>query len=161
MQFSTRRRGATAVLLTGCVVGLLDGAAAILNAWFRSGTTPEIVFKFIASAIFGGAAYTGGSGMIAVGVFLHFLVAIIWSAIFFRAYPRLRILQQNKWIVGCAYGLFVWLMMTLVVVPLTKVPDMPFNWQAAARGWVIHMLLVGIPIVLMTRHWYRITVKFP
>ncbi|AWO00973.1 hypothetical protein DLD77_04280 [Chitinophaga alhagiae] len=155
MQFSTKRPGAVAVLVTGCAVGVLDGAAALVNAWLKSGIPPEKVFRYIASAMYGKAAYTGGGAMIAAGVVLHFIVAVIWSAVFFIAYRYWPLLRGNKWVVGCMYGLFVWLMMNLVVVPLTHVPPLTFNWEGMITGWVIHMLLVGIPIVWLTQWWYN------
>lgn len=162
MQFSTKRPGAVAVLVTGCAVGVLDGAAALINAWLKSGTPPEKVFRYIASAMFGNAAYTGDGTMIVAGVALHFMVAVMWSVVFFVAYRYWPLLRSNKWVVGCLYGLFVWLMMNLVVVPLTQAPPLKFTWQGAVTGWLIHMLLVGIPIVLLTRWWYeKFTAKFP
>jgi hypothetical protein len=161
MQFSTKRPRAIAVLATGCIVGVLDGAAAVANAWFRSGTPPDRVFKYIASAIFGSAAFSGGAEMVATGIFLHFLVAIIWTMIFTVAYPAFPLARRNKWLVGCGYGLLVWLIMNRVVVPLTQAPPLKFSWEGAAMGWLIHMLLVGIPIVWLVRRWYAVTVKFP
>lgn len=161
MQFSTSRPRASAVLLTSCIVGVLDGAAALLNAWFKSGVTPDKVFKYIASALFGRAAFYGGWEMVVTGVVLHFLVAVFWSLLFFMLYPVVPLLRLNKWLVGAAYGLFVWVAMNLAVLPLTLAVQAKFNWPAVITGWAIHILLVGIPIVLMTRRWYNVTAKFP
>lgn len=144
-----------AVLMIGCTVWLLDGAAAVITAYARNGVPPDRVFKYISSALMGMPAFSGGPAVILLGVFLHFLVALGWGALFFFAYPRLRFLQGNKWLIGCLYGLFVWVMMSLVIVPLTQVPQAKFNLQGAAVGWVVHMLCVGLPIVLITRGWYR------
>ncbi len=141
-------------MLTGITVGILDGAAALLNAWFRSAIPPARVFQYIASAMFGRDAYGGGGSMIATGVFLHFLVAIIWSAVFFVAFPRVPLLRGNKWWVGCAYGIIVWLAMNFVVLPLTQAPPLKFTVQGVVTGLLIHMLIVGVPIVLMVRRWY-------
>lgn len=149
------QRPLPATAFIGLTVGLLDGAAAVINSFVRSGVTPDKVFRYISSALLGKEAYSGGGGIIALGVFLHFVVAYIWGAIFFTAYPRVRLLQQNKWLVGCAYGLFVWLMMNLAVLRFTLAPKLKFSWEGAAVGWGIHMLCVGLPIVLITHYWYR------
>lgn len=149
------QRPLPATVFIGLTVGLLDGAAAVINSFVRSGVTPDKVFRYISSALLGKEAYSGGGGIIALGVFLHFVVAYIWGAIFFTAYPRVRLLQQNKWLVGCAYGLFVWLMMNLAVLRFTLAPKLKFSWEGAAVGWGIHMLCVGLPIVLITHYWYR------
>jgi hypothetical protein len=143
-----------AIVTIGLAVGILDGLAAILHAALRTGTSPELIFRYIASALLGESAYSGGNGMVALGIFLHFVIALIWSAVFFVAYPRVRLLQRNKWLVGFGYGIFVWLMMTFVVLPLTALPAITLNWRGASIGILIHMFVVGLTIVVMTRRWF-------
>lgn len=150
------QRPALATVFIGLTVGLLDGAGAVISSFARSGVTPDKVFRYVASALIGReAAYSGGGGIIALGVFLHFVVAYIWGTIFFTAYPRLAFLRHNKWLTGCAYGLFVWVMMNFIVSPLTLAPKLKFSWEGAMVGWGIHMLCVGLPIVLITHYWYQ------
>ncbi|MBO9154535.1 hypothetical protein ACFOTA_20145 [Chitinophaga sp. GCM10012297] len=143
-----------AVLMIGCTVWLLDGAAAVIGAYARNGVSPERVFQYISTSVMGMQAFRESSA-IWLGVFLHFLVALGWSALFFFVYPRTKLLQGNKWLTGCLYGLFVWVMMNLVIVPLTSVPPSQFSLSGAVIGWLIHMACVGLPIVLLTREWYR------
>ncbi|RPD39174.1 hypothetical protein [Chitinophaga barathri] len=143
------------VLMIGCTVWLLDGAAAVISAYARNGVPPDRVFKYISSSLMGMQAFSGGPPVIWLGVFLHFLVALGWAALFFILYPKLGFLQGNKWLIGCLYGLFVWVMMSLVIVPLTLTPQAKFSFPGAAIGWVVHMACVGLPIVLLTREWYR------
>lgn len=154
MQFSTNRPRALAVLLTGCVVGVLDGVAAVTNAWLRSGITPGRVFRYIASALFGNEAYAPGWVPVMEGVIIHFLIACIWSLLFFLFYPRITLLRQNKWIVGACYGVLVWLVMTFIVLPLSLVPPLKFSTQGVLTGLAIHMLVIGIPISLLANKWY-------
>lgn len=149
------QRPVVASVFIGLTVGLLDGAAAVISSYARSGVTPDRVFKYISSAVLGNAAFSGGGGIVALGVFLHFLVAYIWGLIFFTAYPRFSFLQHNRWLTGCAYGLFVWLMMNFIVTPLTLAPKLKFSWEGAMVGWGVHMLCVGLPIVLITHYWYQ------
>ncbi|MGX5820286.1 hypothetical protein ACWKWU_18975 [Chitinophaga lutea] len=143
-----------AALNAGLAVGILDGIAAMVSAWLRTGTTPERVFRYIASGIYGRSAFTGGGEMIVLGVGLHFFFAIFWSVFFFVLYPRIAALRGNKWLVGCLYGLFVWLMMSQVVARFSNTPALSFSWTGAMTGWAIHMALVGLPIVLLARRWY-------
>ena len=148
-----------AVITIALAVGILDGLAAIIHAFIRSGVKPEMIFRYIASALLGKEAYSGGGGVVMLGVFLHFLIALIWSAVFFVAYPRLRLLQGNKWLVGFGYGIFVWLIMTFVVLELTGMLQLPLDPLAAAIGILIHMFVVGLPISTMTQRWFN--AKFP
>lgn len=149
------QRAVMATVTIGLTVGLLDGAAAVIMSYARSGITPDRIFKYISSAVLGIAAFSGDGGIVALGVFFHFLVAYIWGLIFFMAYPRFSFLQHNRWLTGCAYGLFVWFMMNFVVSPLTLAPKLKFSWGGAMEGCAFHMLCVGLPIVLITHYWYQ------
>lgn len=140
-----------AVITIAFAVGILDGLAAIINSFLRSGVKPEQVFRFIASALLGKTAYSGGAGTALLGLGLHFLVALIWSALFFAAYPRMRWLQGNKWLTGFGYGIFIWLVMTFIVLRAAGLLRLPLDPGGAVTGILIHMFLVGLPIVMMTR----------
>ena len=155
-QGNTRQESViTAVLLTGLIVSLLDGAAAIIHAYARSGIAPDKLFRYIASALLGSDAYNGGAGIILFGIFLHFLIALTWSAVFFILYPRFWFLRGNKLITGCLYGIFVWLMMNFVVLPLTRVPPLKFSTSGVITGVLIYMFIIGCTIVGLTAYWNR------
>jgi hypothetical protein len=48
---------------TALLAGTLDIAAAFLQAWRMSGTTPVRVLRFIASGVMGKSAFSGGPEM--------------------------------------------------------------------------------------------------
>jgi len=62
---------------------------------------------------------------------------------------RIGALRGSPWIIGPCYGLFVWLMMTRVVVPMTLIgPPKTFNAVQAAIGALIIVFCVGTPIAV-------------
>lgn len=142
-----------AILLTGLLVGILDAIAASVAGYFPRGITPDRVFRFVASGVFGKDAFTGGTPMALLGLLFHFIIAYGWSLLFFLAYPKVNLLTKNKIIVGLVYGIFVLLAMNLIVVPLSNVPNAkPGNIHLPQV--IIHMFLVGLPISLMANRYY-------
>jgi len=142
------------ILLTGLIVGALDGLSAVVDVYLSSGKGPAIIFQYIASAVFGKEAYAGGSSMVALGLLFHLLIATGWTTLYFILYPRIKFLSTNKVVAGILYGLFVWVMMNLVIVPMTLIPARPFQWFGAIKGMVILMLMIGIPVALFAHDFY-------
>jgi hypothetical protein len=142
----------------GALVGLLDGVFAIaVYAWvLRVATAPQ-VFQSIAAAFLGGASYRGGLASAALGIGLHFGIAFGWTlvyAILWAAAAPLRELTRSTagvLVAGAVFGCFVWLVMDLLVIPLTRARATP---PASALFFVMlawHAVGVGWPIALMLR----------
>jgi len=132
--------------LAGVIAGALDGTAAVV---FLGKMNAAAVFKFVASGVFGKAAFSGGTGIVVWGVVFHFFIALCWAAAYFCAYPRLPFLQKNKWVSGVLYGVFVWLFMNLLVVPLSQAPQGNFTLESVSKNMVILIFCIGLPIAWM------------
>jgi hypothetical protein len=74
--------------------------------------------------------------------------------LFYYLYPRMKVLTANKFIVGLLYGIFVWCVMNLIVVPLSQIPARPFQLQGAVINAVVLMFMIGLPISLMANKYY-------
>lgn len=144
------------LLLSGLLIGLLDGTAACISAFASRGTSPVVVFQYVASGVFGREAFSGGLSIAAMGLLFHFIIALSWTALFFLLYPRADFLSRNKILAGMAYGLFVWLFMSYIVVPLSNVPPRtgPPAVSAIITGILIHMFVIGVPISLLARRHF-------
>jgi hypothetical protein len=139
------------IILIGLLAGTLDAVAAIVI----SQASPAAVFRYIASGAFGaGRAFSGGDIMIAWGVIFHYFIALSWTLFFFFMYPALPWLKKNKYVVGLLYGIFVWIIMNRVVVPLSEIPARPFNLKGALTGMSILMVAIGLPISILTHRYY-------
>jgi hypothetical protein len=139
-----------AIVLTGLLAGTLD----ITSAMLVSQVYPLPIGRFIATGIFGREALSGGVGMGIFGLFLHYVIAFIWTIIFFVAYPRLSILSRNKVIVGLAYGIVVWIGMNLIVVPMSNVTRRPMQVKGVLINASILMVMIGLPISIMAHRYY-------
>jgi len=66
--------------------------------------------------------------------------------VYHGASRRLRVLSSRPARSGMAYGATVYVIMNLVVVPLSAVPKRPFAFDVVIL--VVHMICVGLPIAL-------------
>ena len=147
---STTRRW-KAILFTGLLVGTLDMLAAVTVYQ----TSPGQIFKFIASGAFGaGRAFSGGSIMVVWGVAFHYAIAFAWTIGFFFVYPWLPMLWRNKYLTGVLYGIFIWSIMNLIVIPLSAIPANTFHLTSAAIAASILIVAVGLPIAFLAHRYY-------
>ncbi len=140
-------------------VGLLDGLYVIVVfAMLLHVVAAERIFQGIAHAVLGQSAYAGGASTTALGVVLHFLVALGWSCVWALVYEsseaarRLVAGRGRAIAMGMAYGVFVWLAMRFLVLPLThNPPSGSITAQSNLLVLLAHVLVVGPPIVLLER----------
>ena len=143
-----------AILIAGLIVGTFDAIAASVFSYGFSGSTPDKVFRYVASGVFGKEAFGGGMSVAAWGLFFHFIVATGWTALFYLLQPKISFLS-SKYIAGIAYGIFIWLMMNFVVVPLSNVPPATFHFTVRTAVMImIHMFIIGVPISYLANKYY-------
>ena len=147
-----RRNAATlAILAGGAVAGAIDITYAIVFSGFR-GVPAARILQSVASGALGAAAYRGGAPAAALGLFLHFLIAFIWAAIFYFASRRSDLLIQHAVASGIVYGAVIYAAMNFIVLPLSAFPGrFTFVPLVVTTGLLVHMFGVGLPIALATR----------
>ena len=141
-----------AIVVGGLIVGVLDLTYAIL---VYSPQKPILIPQTIASGVLGMKSYSGGVQAAALGVVLHFLIALGAAIVYYLASHKLAFLVHHAVTFGLIYGALVYLFMHLVVLPLSAVPhrDMPLIYRACE--FVEHWFCVGLPITLSVRHYSR------
>jgi hypothetical protein len=140
----------TAIIVGGLVAGTLDAVLAFVS--FGCGMP-----RGIASGLLGRKALDGGAAAWALGLALHYLIALLAAAAYCGASRRLPFLKANFVLCGLCYGVGVYLVMNLVVVPLSAFPfpTGPFTVSALIHGLVGHMLIIGLPISISLRLFSR------
>jgi len=140
-----------AIVYGTLVVGTLDALDAVVFFGFR-GVAPHRIFQSIAAGLLGRAAFTGGPATVALGVVLHYFIAFAIVATFVAASRYIPVLTRTPILTGLVYGVGVYLVMNLVVVPLSAAGGRPsFPWPILINGLLIHMLGVGLPSSLFAR----------
>lgn len=144
-----------AILWAGLLAGTLDIVAALIHFYLRTNRDPVFVFQYIASSLFGNKAYSGETSMILAGAILHYLVAYSFTVFFFLIYPRIKLMSASIVITGVIYGLFTWLVMNKLVLPLTKVV-LPVKTDPIQMTISILILIgaIGIPLAYLARKFY-------
>jgi hypothetical protein len=147
-----------AILLAALFSGTLDITAACTQAYFTSGVPPMRVLHFVASGVFGQSAFTSGMQGASAGLGLHYLIAYSWAVLIFFLYPYLlKILPniaRNLALIGIVYGVFVWCVMNLIVLPNSNMPQRPLHLVNASIGAGIIVVCIGIPLVWSARRFY-------
>lgn len=131
------------ILAGGAVAGTLDIASAFMTAGWG-------VCRNIAAGVLGPAAKQGGPGTWFFGLSLHFFIAIAIAAIYCLSSRHLTFLREHFIVCGLFYGMGAWLVMNLVVLPLSaKHIHGPYELGAMIQGILIHMFLIGLPIAFI------------
>jgi hypothetical protein len=156
------RLGAVLTLLwIGIVAGTLDITENIIFNYFR-GITPKMIFQFIASGLIGIRSIHLCAASVALGVVIHYCIALTWTAIFYLVSRRIAVLTRRPVISGLVFGGIIYLVMNFVVLPLTLVPHVKAARTPAALISNVLALLVcmGLPVSLLIRR-YAPRAEFP
>jgi hypothetical protein len=103
-------RPVLAILVGGIVVGVLDLIYAIL---VYSPRNPILIPQTIASGVLGMKSYSGGAHTAALGVALHFVIALGAATVYYLASCKLAFLVRRAVFFGLVYGALVYPFMHL------------------------------------------------
>jgi uncharacterized membrane protein YagU involved in acid resistance len=145
----------------GLLAGSLDILAACTNAYLARGTSPVVVLQYIASAAFGKAAFAGGWQMPLLGLLFHFIIAYSFTTLFFLLYPSIKIMSKSIVITAIVYGIFIFVIMSFVVLPLTKVPKLTFQLEKVIISVLILIAAIGLPLSIFARRFFQHSNRTP
>jgi hypothetical protein len=162
------------ISLTALLTGTLDIIAASIHFYFNTdrgaalkltGTEEPLpfitylthggadrLFRYIARALF--EPTTNGKLLVAWGVVFHYTIVFMFTGFLFLIYPGIIKWLKNKIVVGFIYGLFIWSMMNLVVLPLSKLNKFPTDPENAIIGELILTFMIGLPVALIAHRFY-------
>jgi hypothetical protein len=137
------------ILAGGAVAGTLDL------------TVPFITFgpdnpRIIAAGLIGFQAVRTGIFPWILGVLLHYFIAFSAATVYCLASRKLRFLHDHWLVCGILYGIAVFLVMNLVVLPLCAFHYTgPFKLRGLLQGVLAHMFLIGLLISFSLRRLSR------
>jgi hypothetical protein len=115
--------------------------------------TPFIVaWQYIASGALGMAAFEGGIATALLGVFFHLIISFVIAGVFILSADRIPLLRRYAIAGSLLYGFGVFLVMNLIVIPLSATPPVP----APTMPWLIeaiieHVLAIGLPLGILVQ----------
>lgn len=137
---TARRELFRPILVGGGIAGTLDKISGFISFGLRSPLG-------IAAGLLGRSAFKGGAGTWILGMLLHFFIAFAVAAIYCMASRKLEFLVDHWLVCGLFYGIAVFLVMNLVVLPLSGLHlTGPYQLGGLIRGILGHMVMVGLPI---------------
>lgn len=148
---------AKTVAKAALLVGTLDITAAFIQVYSRTGKSPfQPILAFIAKALVGKDTTMGPGALTAIGLLLHYFIAAGFTLLFFLTVAKLRWAKRNWLAAGFLYGLFIWAVMNLLVLPVTntrKFPDFSKDLSNMALAAGILIICIGLPLAFInSRH---------
>jgi hypothetical protein len=148
-----KRSDLTVVLFAWLVAGTMDITAAVTYYPLTAGVRVVRLLQNIASGVLGARAFEGGLWTAALGLACHYFIALVWTVLFFFAARRFKVLLENLLLTGLAYGVVVWAVMNLIVLPLSRVRRGPFDPAHAIIAAAILVFCIGLPLAgIIGRH---------
>lgn len=93
-------------------------------------------------------------GVWILGLAIHFFIAYSAATVYCLASRILPFLKENFVVCGMFYGIAVFLVMYLIVMPLCAFHFKgPYTLRGLIIGIVAHMLLIGLPIGWSLHRW--------
>lgn len=139
------------VFLGGLVASTLDIVFACTFWALKAGVSPVRILQSVAAGLLGKASFGGGALTAALGLALHFLIAVVMSATYYVAARAWPLLWQRPLACGVLYGIVLYVVMNYVVVPLSAASPGSKDPLWIALSIAVHALLVGVPIAFLTR----------
>jgi len=150
------------ILYAGALVSVLDITAACIQVYIASGMMPIRLLQGVAGGLLGRGSYNGGFATAALGLVMHFMMALTVATIFYALSRRFSLPKNLLGVVavGLLYGAAVfavnnfataqflsWVRSLYLHTPILFKP--PMGWSQL----VIHLFCVGLPIALVMRQY--------
>lgn len=139
------------IVYAGLVVGTLDLLDAFIFFGLRSGARPVGILHSIAAGAVGReAARAGGVQTAALGLLLHFTIALLIATVYIVV-SRVAPILRRRWVTcGLIFGVLAYFVMTFFVVPLSNAGAGQIAFALPVtpvliNGLAIHAFGVGLP----------------
>ncbi len=151
----TKPSALKSILLAWLTAGCLDLLGAIIvYSLIMQRVTIMRLLQGIARGALGNSAFEGGIATALAGVGFHFIIALCFTVFYFLIFPYIPFLKKQKVVSGLLYGIFVWCVMNLAVLPSLQIANIPTKWDSIVRGALILMFCIGLPISLIVSRYY-------
>jgi len=153
ISLTTRNSLLRPIALRGMIIGIVQ---LVIQQWIVYSLiekNPLIsVLQYIASGILGNAAFEGGIATALLGVLIHLLISFVIAGVFILSADRIPLLRRYPIASALLYGFGVFIVMNLIVLPLSAAPPLPVPTTLQLIESVIeHILAIGLPLGILVR----------
>ena len=140
-------------VIAGLIIGFAD---EIIYHWFVTGVLGEIplisLYQYIASGALGESAFAGGISTALLGVLFHYLISIVIAGVFILSANRIPLLRRYITPGSLLYGFGVFIVMNMIVTPLSATPPLPAPTTPQLIVMIIdHILVFGLLLGILVR----------
>ena len=141
------------IALGGLIIGTAD---VIIYHWFVSGILGGYplmtVYQYIASGALGESAFAGGIATALLGVLFHFIISFVVAGVFILSANRISLLRRNPIVGSLLYGFGVFIVMNMLVIPLSAAPPLPVPTTPQLIVNILdHILVIGLPLGILVQ----------
>jgi len=138
------------ILKTALLVGTLDITAAFIQVYLQTDKSPfKPILIYIAGGLFGKNSGLSETAMIVVGLLLHYVIAASFTVFFFLTMAKLQATIRYPLLIGILYGLFIWAVMNIFILPISNTRPFVFNaWKNALAASIL-IVCIGIPLAFI------------
>ena len=141
------------IAIATAVAGTLDILyAMILTLWF--GREIPDMLRYVASGPFPAATEMSAGGAV-LGLLVHFALMAIMATVFMLVVRSRPVLLDTPRRTAFAFGVITYFAMNWLVVPLRFGTPLPPKTLSIVTQLFAHIVLVGIPFVLIARKCLR------
>jgi hypothetical protein len=153
LSLTARRSLVRPIVRGGLIIGVVQ---FVLQEWLVFSVLQQnplmAVLQYITSGILGNAAFEGGIATALIGVLIHFSISFVIAGVFILSADRIPLLRRYAIAGALLYGIGVFIVMNMIVIPLSAAPAIP----PPTLPWLIeivvdHMLVVGLPLGILVR----------
>ncbi len=126
------------------VAGMADLVFAMGFWWISHDVPPMRILQSIAAGWYGEASFAGGVQTAGVGALSHFAVIFLFIAAYRQMAKRIAGLRHRPVAMGLVYGLFLYLLMNFVVLPLSAAGMASFRNVAWVAASIAMHAVIGI-----------------
>lgn len=154
---STSPASRNSLLRLSVIAGLIIGFAdAIIYHWFVTsvlGGAPLIsVYQYIASGALGNAAFEGGIATVLLGMLFHYIISIVIAGVFVLSVDRIPLLRRNVILGSLLYGFGIFIVMNMIVTPLSATPPLPTpTTSELIVAIIVHIVVAGLLLGIVVR----------
>lgn len=144
-------------VIGGLIIGFAD---VIIFHWFIQnvlGGVPLIaLYQYIASGALGESAFAGGIPTALLGVLFHFIFSIVIAGVFILGVDRIPLLRRHIIPGSLLYGFGVFIVMNMIVTPLSATPPLPTpTTSELIVAIIVHILVAGLLLGIIVRRNMR------
>ncbi len=140
------------IVLGGTLIFIIQFIHQWIVATLIQGNPFTLVWQYIASGALGNAAFEGGVTTVLLGLLFHLIISFVIAGVFILSADRIPLLRRYAVTGALLYGFGVFIVMNLIVLPLSAAPPLP----APTTPWLIeavveHILGIGLPLGILVR----------